>query len=170
MQVEVFELIDDGRIPNPPDKPLIVYRGAFIADGIAVSHVQAIETFAAHGWGGAWINGIYPFHHYHGRAHEVLANVGPSVEVQFGGRSGPRVCFETGDVVAIPAGGGHCRIEEVAGLTIIGAYPEGQEDWDLKRETVADYERARLEIPQVALPAADPVTGKHEPLLDYWKS
>ena len=168
MQVEIIGLVDDGRIPNHPSHPLIVYRGAFIADGSVITARRAIEIFVSHDWAGAWINGIYPFHHYHARSHEVLANVGPSVAVQFGGRSGPHVQFETGDVVAIPAGGGHCRIEEVSGLAIVGAYPLGQEDWDLKRETAADYARAKQEIPLVALPTMDPVTGEQTPLFDHW--
>mgnify|MGYP001823406831 FL=1 len=52
---------------------------------------------------------------------------------------------------------------------IVGAYPEGQEDWDLKRsDNPADYQRAKDEIARVGLPARDPVTGEWAPLCELW--
>lgn len=168
MEIEHFALTDDGIIPNHAHYPLLLYRGAFIRGDQPHTTDEAIATFAANGWQGAWINGIFPFHHYHARAHEVLANLGSPVTVQFGGTKGPTVEFATGDVVVIPAGGGHCRKTDTAELIIVGAYPRGQENWDLKREAAADYRRAKQEIPLVARPAADPVTGTASPLLDFW--
>lgn len=168
MKIESFELRDDGRVPNHPSYPLLLYRGAIVDSKTAPNAEDVIAMFAANGWRGAWVNGIYPFHHYHARSHEVLANIGEPVHVQFGGAEGPEVTFGTGDVVAIPAGGGHCRLSNGAGLVVIGAYPIGQEDWDLKRDTPADYDQAQKEISQVARPLSDPVTGQTSPLLDYW--
>ena len=166
MQVETFMLHDDGRVPNNSELALVLYRDA-IAPDAATSDV--IRLFARNGWRGAWVNGIYSYHHYHARAHEVLANVGSEVEVQFGGERGPVVCFRPGDVVVIPAGGGHCRLSGGGGLVIVGAYPEGQEDWDLKRaDNPADYQRAKGEIARVELPSRDPVTGEWAPLCELW--
>ncbi len=52
---------------------------------------------------------------------------------------------------------------------VVGAYPEGQEDWDLSwADNPADYVRAHEEIGRVKLPAFDPVTGQRGPLLDLW--
>ncbi len=165
MKFDLHHLADDGRIPNNPHLPLIVYHDVFSSgDGPDV----AIERFRANGWGGHWINGIYEFHHYHARAHEVLANVGAPVEVQFGGRNGPVVEFSRGAVVVIPAGVGHCRRSRGTGLVIVGAYPNGQEDWDLKRETPDEYAKALAEIPDVPLPEADPVSGPAGVLIDAW--
>ena len=31
--------------------------------------------FARNGWLGAWVDGIYSFHHFHSTRHEVLANI-----------------------------------------------------------------------------------------------
>lgn len=168
MKTTTFLLEDDGRVPNNPTLPLVLYEDVF-APGTATD--TAIARFAGNGWPGAWVNGIYDYHHYHARAHEVLANLGPAVTVQFGGEQGPVVEFPSGAVVVIPAGGGHCRLSRGGGLTIVGAYPAGQGDWDLKRaDSRADYARAHAEIAQVALPEKDPVTGDPGPLLDHWRA
>ena len=109
MDVEAVELKDDGRVPNNPDLALVHYRGALAQ---AMGTADVIRLFGDNGWRGAWVNGIFPYHHYHARSHEVLANVGAAVLVQFGGEKGPVISFEAGDVVVIPAGGGlaGCRM------------------------------------------------------------
>ncbi len=165
LHVETVMLVDDGQVPNHPHYPLVLYHGAFLGAGTE----DVIATFRANGWQGAWVNGIFPYHHYHARSHEVLANVGPAVQVQFGGASGPVLSFKTGMAVVIPAGGGHCRLSEGAGLRIVGAYPRGQEDWDLKRaDRPTDYAAAKAEIAEVARPLLDPVVGSGGPLLEHW--
>ncbi len=166
LSVEAIDLTDDGSVPNHPRYPLLLYPGAFLQGGTVAGSAEAIETFAANGWQGAWVNGIFPYHHYHARAHEVLANVGDAVSVQFGGAAGPILTFETGMAVAIPAGCGHCRVSQPGDLRIVGAYPRGQENWDLKRaDSPADYAAAKAEIEQVARPTNDPVFGAGGPLL-----
>jgi len=52
---------DDGRVPNNPALPVLVYKTA--VDFGSSDHVRAIENlFAQNGWGhGQWRNGIYPF-------------------------------------------------------------------------------------------------------------
>ena len=158
-------LSDDGCVPNHARYPLVVYHDVFQGAGT----IQAMGTFAANGWRGMWVNGIFPYHHYHACSHEVLANVGPPVSVQFGGEAGPVLTFEAGMAVVIPAGCGHCRVSSSAGLAIVGAYPAGQEDWDLKRaDNPADYALALSQIPNVARPEQDPVLGVAGPLLDHW--
>lgn len=167
MKTTTFLLEDDGRVPNNPSLPLVLYDDVF-SPGTGTD--TAIARFAENGWQGAWVNGIYDFHHYHARAHEVLANLGPTVTVQFGGDRGPVVDFPVGAVVVIPAGGGHCRVSQRGGLTIVGAYPVGQADWDLKRaDSPDDYARAHSEIARVAMPDKDPVSGDDGPLLAHWR-
>ena len=76
---ETYLFEDDGGIPNSR-LALLVYRQALPADP------AAMETrFAAHDWSGGWRNGIYPFHHFHSTAHEVLEIAHGSAEVMFGG-------------------------------------------------------------------------------------
>lgn len=169
MEVESFMLEDDGQVPNNPRLPLLLYRDALRTQNGAVLTSDIVERFQANGWSGAWVNGIFPYYHYHAHSHEVLANAGEPVNVQFGGASGPVLTFEPGDVVIIPAGGGHCRTSGGSGLRIVGAYPAGQGDWDLKRaDNPSDYAQAKAEIARVALPECDPVAGPNGPLLDYW--
>lgn len=166
MQTELINLQDDGKVPNNATLPLILYRDALEPGATAD---DAITLFSANGWGGAWINGIFDYHHYHARSHEVLANVGRTVTVQFGGEAGPVIDFHNRAVVVIPAGGGHCRLSSGSGLEIVGAYPSGQESWDLKRaDNPADYTTALKEIPNVPLPNFDPIQGAAGPLLKAW--
>ena len=51
---------------------------------------------------------------------------------------------------------GHCRTESGGGFTVVGAYPRGQEDYDLLRE--AD-DAARERIANLPAPPQDPVGG-----------
>jgi uncharacterized protein YjlB len=147
----------DGFIPNNPRLPLVCYRGALDLDARDIEHA-IIRHFAANGWGDAWINGIYPFQHYHATAHEVLGIARGQALVQFGGPHGPKLDVATGDVVMIPAGVGHCRLEMSGDLSVVGAYPEGQSA-DLRRDNAGDCQGAAARIAAVALPPRDPVTG-----------
>jgi uncharacterized protein YjlB len=165
-QLKTFLLIDDGRIPNNPHLPLLVYQGALqfsLGDPATVCE----DIFAANGWGSGWRNGIYSFHHYHSTAHEVLAIASGSARVQFGGESGPLIDGRPGDVLLIPAGVGHKNLGASRDLLVVGAYPPGQR-WDLCRGTPDERPWALENIARVPLPTTDPVYGKHGPLTSYW--
>lgn len=157
-EIEQHLLLDDGLVPNNPCFLLTVYRGAFAAgDAQAERRIEAL--FASNRWSGGWVNGIYPFHHYHATAHEVLGLARGWAEVQFGGPKGPRVAVEAGDAVLIPAGVGHCWIDGSDDLSVVGAYPGGI-DWDLKRATPAERLAALPLIAKVPLWPTDPITGE----------
>jgi uncharacterized protein YjlB len=159
--IETIWLDDDGLIPNNASLPLIVYRRAFLAgDADAEERIEAL--FAANGWSGAWVNGIYPFHHYHATTHEVLGLARGRVQVQFGGPSGPVLDVASGDAVMIPAGVGHCRLSPSVNLSVVGAYPGGT-DWDLCRATSEEYQAALPLIAAVTAPARDPILGPDGP-------
>lgn len=157
---------DDGDIPNNPRFPLIVYAGAI--DAKAGDPAVAFETlFHANGWGGGWRNGIFPFHHYHSTAHEVLGIARGEAEVRFGGEAGKTLSVKAGDAVLIPAGVGHKRLSASHDLLVIGAYPGGQ--WaDLMREGAEDKAGIRARIARAAKPAADPVAGVGGPTMALW--
>ncbi len=156
---------DDGKIPNHPDWPLLMYRGALAGfDAAAVA-----ERFQENGWDGCWVNGVYPFHHYHAETHEVLGCVSGSAEVRFGGESGETVRFEAGDAVIIPAGVGHKRLQASEDFSVVGAYPGGKSP-DMQRGEPDQERPAVLEsIRSVARPENDPVFGEGGPLLTAWK-
>ena len=52
---------------------------------------------AQHGWLGAWRDGIFPFHHFHSTAHEVLGIAAGTANVIFGGPQGRRFELASGD-------------------------------------------------------------------------
>ncbi len=157
MDIERLHFAPDGLIPNNPELPFVCYRAALDVAGRAPEQC-IIHHFAANGWGDAWINGIYPFQHYHTTAHEVLGIAKGRVLVQFGGPSGPHLEVAAGDVVLIPAGVGHCRLDMSSDLSVVGAYPEGQSA-DLRRDNASDFRGAAERIAKVGLPRLDPVTG-----------
>jgi len=156
---------DDGDIPNS-DLPLIVYEHAIdLAGGDPA--VEFEKLFAEHGWEGRWRNGIYPFHHYHSTAHEVLGIAKGRAEVRFGGPDGATVAMRAGDAVLIPAGVGHKRLSASDDLLVIGAYPAGQRA-DLMREGAEDKTGIRKRVAAVKLPETDPVEGVGA-MQDSWK-
>src|SRR5262245_32148079 len=100
MELETFTFADDGGIPNSA-LPVLVYRGALASEAGAAAHE---DLFAGNGWLGAWRDGIYPFHHFHSTAHEVLGIAAGTANVVLGGAQGSRFELTAGDVVVLPAG------------------------------------------------------------------
>ena len=165
--IEAYVLADDGLIPNNAKLPLVLYRQALALEGLRSEPERAFEAlFGSNGWRGAWVDGLYDFHHYHSTAHEVLGIAEGFASVQFGGPEGFVLDLTAGDVVVIPAGVGHCLIEG-EDLVVVGAYPEGQ-DWDLCRASTSDRTKALENIPWVPLPKLDPVFGPAGPVLALW--
>src|SRR4030042_756517 len=88
--IEAYVLADDGLIPNNAKLPLVLYSQALALEGLRSEPERAFETlFRLNGWRGAWVDGIYDFHHYHSTAHEVLGIAEGFARVQFGGPEGP---------------------------------------------------------------------------------
>ena len=114
------------------------------------------------------MDGVFSYHHYHSNAHEVLCVVGGSASIAFGGPEGETVEVGAGDVVVIPAGVGHCKEGSRGGFTVIGAYPRGQENYDLRTGERGDRPEALENIRNVPLPKADPLFGDEGPLVRRW--
>ena len=177
-QVKFVLLRDDGRFPNNEKLPLLLYRGAIEAGGaapakellseMAVSASAVEATFHRNGWGGSWRNGIYDMHHYHSTAHETLGVYAGSARIQLGGDSGPMFEIRAGDVVVIPAGVAHKRIESSVDFRVVGAYPDGQRP-DMCYGSGGERPEAERNIESVHTPSKDPVYGEEGPLHDLWK-
>lgn len=163
--VHLFE--DDGAIPNNPALPFLVYRGALEFEG-AEPAAAFEKVFADNGWGGAWRDGVYPFPHYHSTAHEVLGVCGGEARLRLGGGAGIEITARAGDVLVIPAGGGHQNLGAGKGFLVVGAYPTGQV-WDLCRGHPEERPRVLDNIARVPLPQADPVYGARGPLAEHWQ-
>lgn len=164
-EVRAYNFEDDGKIPNN-ELPLLVYPQALGEGERTASRCK--ERFAENGWGGAWVNGVFSYHHYHSNAHEVLAVVGGGASLDFGGPEGEKVEVEAGDVVVIPAGVGHRNAGSAAGFSVVGAYPRGQEGYDLRTGEEGERPEVLEKIRSVPLPDADPLFGADGPLLQRW--
>ena len=77
--------------------------------------------------------------------------------LELGGPQGEPFEVSTGDAVVLPAGTGHRRASASDDFRVVGAYPAGQEDYDLLREA-DDAARARIEA--LDAPPEDPVGGE----------
>lgn len=160
---------DDGRIPNNPELPLVVYRGAIDLSGSPDPETVIEGTFAANGWGNLWRNGIYPYVHYHSMIHEVMGVARGRATVRFGGDNGEEIDIAPGDVAILPAGTGHQRLAQTPDLVVIGGYPPSGK-YDLCRGSKPDHGKAVVSIPKVPRPATDPVFGRNGPLMSLWQS
>jgi len=162
--IETYHFADDGTVPNNR-LPLVVYRGALPDTGDRAASCE--DIFARNGWPDSWRNGIYPYHHYHSTAHEVLGIARGNARVRLGGENGRSVELQAGDVVMIPAGVAHKRESASPDLLVIGSYPRGQNP-DMCRAEPDRHDRSAVAIAAVKLPTSDPVTGSAAPLLDCW--
>jgi uncharacterized protein YjlB len=154
-----------GHVPNST-LPLVVMRAA-IAPDPEDPPAAFEEAFRRNGWTGTWRNGIYPYHHYHATAHEVLGVAAGSARVCFGGEGGTELGVAAGDVIVVPAGVAHMLVTERDGFLVVGAYAGGRR-WDIVRPRAATLEAALERIAAVPQPDSDPVSGAEGALLRLW--
>lgn len=160
--VDTLYLKDDGIIPNNPILPVLLYRHVW-----ATQPVEAEHLLNRNGWGNSWTNGVFDFHHYHSNTHEALAVIQGSAKLLLGGEHGQPVLVEAGDVIVLPAGTGHKRMEKSPDFRIVGAYPEGM-NYNLKTGERSERPAVLHEIREVPLPLTDPVYGSGGPLVEHW--
>lgn len=155
MKPETHYFSADEDIPNNPTLPVLIYRSAANSSDLPLFFE---ESFEKHGWGGTWRNGVYDYTHFHSNAHEALGVAGGHARLQLGGNHGGAFDVAAGDLLILPAGTGHRKISASPDFLVIGAYPEGQEDYDIVRSVKGDA-RAVKRIEEVPLPSKDPLTG-----------
>jgi uncharacterized protein YjlB len=166
--VERLAFPDDSEgIPNNAALPVIVHHGV---EAIVDDPAACEELFAGNGWGGSWRDGIFSYHHFHSNAHEALGIVSGRARVTLGGPGGETFDVAAGDVLVLPAGTGHKREDAGGGLLVVGAYPRGQENYDLRRADPDVLAEVRANIARVKLPDGDPVGGGDGPLVELWQA
>ena len=162
LRVEKF--FDDGTYPNSA-LPLLFYDEAVPRGDADPEAMEAL--FAANGWPPAWRASVFTYHHYHSTAHETLGVARGSARLLLGGPEGREFDAEPGDVIIIPAGVAHRRLDSSGDFLVVGCYPPGQ-SWDLLRGESGDRPMADQNIARVPRPVSDPVAGSGGPLLKHW--
>ena len=166
-QPEAFRLADDGRTPNHPHWPLLIYRQVMsLEDGFDPA-AQFEVLFDFNRWRDNWRDSMYKFNHFHTQTHEVLGLARGRLLALFGGAQGKEIELTAGDVVVIPAGVGHKCLNASRGLTIVGAYPPDGEYNEPRPGEIA-HDKALDQIRQVPRPVTDPVYGAGGPLFAAW--
>lgn len=167
-QVETHLLGPCGAIPNNPRLALLLYRGV-LDQGDGEARAIGFEAlFGGNGWTNGWRDSIYRYHHFHANAHEVLGIAEGHARVRFGGEAGVAVDIAPGDVVVIPAGVAHCRLDDDPRLLVIAGYPDGAAP-DMHRETVQARRAIAAQVARVPVPTTDPVYGGDGPLIRCWR-
>ncbi|OIK09771.1 cupin domain-containing protein [Bacillus sp. MUM 13] len=162
IEVKTLFFSDDGNIPNHPSLPVLIYPGV-LRDKAG----QTESIFNRNNWGNSWQNGVFDYHHYHSNAHEVLGVMKGSATLMLGGENGKQIEVREGDVLVLPAGTGHKRLDASSTFKVAGAYPGGM-DYTTKTGKSSERPHVLKEIQNVPLPDNDPVFGKDGPLMDHW--
>jgi len=161
----ILQLEENEPFPNNTKLPVLVYKNVF---GSSVSPEQIENTLQKNNWGDSWRNGVYNFQHYHSTAHEALGVYQGWAMVQLGGPGNKPVKIEKGDLVVLPAGTAHKRIDSGGGFALVGAYPDGQ-NWDMIYGKTKEFKKAKTNIVNVKLPTEDPIYGEGGKMFDYWE-
>lgn len=70
------------------------------------------------------------YHHYHSTTHEVLGIYSGKSTIQLGDDKGLTTMLEKSDVLVIPAGVAHKKLDKEKDMGVVGAYPDGR-DYDM---------------------------------------
>jgi uncharacterized protein YjlB len=164
-QPESFLFTDDGLIPNSR-LPLLVYWDVVGESGLTAA-AWLENRFHTNNWKNSWRNGVYAFHHYHSTSHEVLGVYSGMAVLELGGEHGQQVDVKAGDVLVIPAGVGHKKVESSSDFGVVGAYPEGRQ-FNTLRGLPGERPLADQQIAAVPLPDTDPLLSRAGGVIDRW--
>jgi Uncharacterized protein containing double-stranded beta helix domain len=162
--VQALLLEQNSWVPNNPRLPVLVYSKAISLQGNDPA-AQFEEMFTTNGWPPQWRDGVYNYHHYHTEGHEVLGIASGHAHLMIGGPNGQIIQVNAGDVLLLPTGTGHCKLDSSTDFLVVGAYPPGQHP-DICREAPSSTQLERIE--RLPFPDQDPVQGRHGALHEYW--
>jgi len=162
-RIERIHVPENNGIPNHPDFPALLYRGVLKEDDVCDFAGVFEERFRQNGWGNCWRWGVYSFHHFHSNAFEVLGVASGMAHLVIGGPAGQPVQVRAGDLLLLPPGTGHKNARASADFLVVGAYPRGQESYDLVRGGGLIDEAVRRDIVRTPVPGTDPFFGSERP-------
>ncbi|TPI57362.1 cupin domain-containing protein [Mesorhizobium sp. B3-1-3] len=162
--VETYLFRGNGRVPNSR-LPVCVYRDVHAWGGPELEHRLRLNN-----WYPSWHSpiGMYPQHHFHSQAHELIAVTRGEITGLFGGHDGREVTLRRGDIVVIPAGVGHFGVSLTEDLFVTGAFPAGFGVLDFRLGYPSEYYELAETARKVPIPAFDPVFGSRGPLPALW--
>lgn len=161
---ETLQLDRNSWVPNNQRFPVLIYHNVMGSEEQDTAEVLE-SIFRRNDWSPQWRNGVYRFHHYHSTAHEVLGIASGKARLMLGGPDGQEVSVTAGDVLVLPVGTGHCRLEANPDFLVVGAYPPNQTA-DLCREAPTAAMIARMNGLSAAV--SDPVCGHEGWLAKLW--
>ncbi len=165
-----FFFKDDGKVPNNQALPVLVYQQALEPPTLGDLASAIEKLFKANGWGrDMWRNGVFPFVHYHSEIHEALGIARGHARVLLGGHQGQTFDLKAGDVVVLPAGTGHQKLDGGDDFLVIGGYPPDGTYNLCRGDNPAERDQALASIPKVPVPDSDPLTGKDGALPKLWR-
>lgn len=168
--VEPIFLDENEPFPNNP-LPVLYYENVLESVfGEDFSGDDVLELFKNNGFVNGWTGGILDRHHFHSNAHEALACSAGELRVQLGGPQGRMFTIRKGDVLLLPAGTAHKKLEATEEHEIIGAYPLNDSEYDMQYGDADNYEAIKESIANVAMPHTDPVTGSPSHIEEYWNN
>lgn len=166
--VKAIYLTENKPYPNNP-LPVLYYEKA-LDDALSTDYnaEDVIIFFKQNGYEHGWVNGILDQHHFHSNAHEALACTKGQVTVQLGGPNGVIQIFKKGDVILLPAGTTHKKLDASENFEIVGAYPANGPKQDMQYGDASDYDMLLANIANVSKPLTDPVTNSPRDIEEYW--
>ncbi|TPI61468.1 hypothetical protein FJ420_16275 [Mesorhizobium sp. B3-1-3] len=164
MNVDTHFFKSSPTVPNSR-YPVLIYRNA-----ISGSPGDFEALLRSNGWFPDWYSrrGLYPKHHFHSDAHELIGFTRGAQRGRIGGEDGADVELERGDVVVVPAGVGHLGLAISDDLDVVGAYPMGYGIHDFRLCEEAEFAEALEKVLRVPIPAKDPLFGTTGPLREIW--
>lgn len=166
--VKTIYLTENEPYPNN-SLPVLFYEDG-LSDTLEGDYTSedVLKFFEYNGYTHGWTSIIEDRHHFHSHAHEALAITKGEVTVQLGGQNGEIQILRKGDVVLLPAGVAHKRLDGTEIFEVVGAYPSNGDILDMQYGDASDYEKIKENIEKVPRPLTDPVTGNPGNMDAYW--
>mgnify|MGYP000486504503 FL=1 len=169
LQLSEIRIPENNGVPNNANLPALVYKNILGSEDTDDLAEEFEKRFRHNGWGGCWRWGVYDFHHYHSKAYEVLGVARGRARLRIGGPDGELIEVEAGDMLLLPPGTGHKNEGSSSGFQAVGAYPHGQEEYDMIRARGEIRPEIRDNIAKTPVPASDPFFGAKGPALEHWQ-